>query len=136
MTKENVTTTTKKITLRVHPLTYGFLCSQAHLKASVRKASVSKEVAELLTQWAKGRLPGEGVVPSIATRVQVMGCVSPGTFAAINEEYNKRLKAWGGRDEEPSLSNVAGEILDRWFFSDYHNLPFREGDKMRRRGSL
>lgn len=139
MKKDSVTTElpTKKITLRVHPLTIGHLTSQAYLNASARKASVSAEVAAVLDRWADpDSVQAVGVVvPQVSTKVQVMGCVKPSTLAALSVEYAKKLKAWNGQGEEPSLSSVAGEVVDAWFFSDYRNLPFREGDKMRRKAT-
>lgn len=135
MQKENVTTT--KLTMRVHPLTYGHLVAAAHLKASCRKASVSRDLAELLDGWAK-HSTGEHyineatIVPEVESRVQVMACVQPETMAVIHSKLAAALRDWKGQGEQPSISNVAGKLVDQWFFSDYRKLPYKEGDKLRR----
>lgn len=132
----------KVINLAVHPWTYGFLLSQSHMKASVRKASTSAEVSEVLHLWTAGdlelfrkaqpNLPQSIPVPP--HRVQVKGYVSPEVYAALTGELASRLKSRASKGgEEPSLNSIAGEVVDAWYFSDYRNLPYREGDRLRKK---
>lgn len=136
----------KKITLRVHPLTWGHLCAQTYLALSVRQArkgaSISAVVAPVLDDWAAGKLdslpPWAEVfdaMPESPRKVQVMACVKPATLAALMAEVSARLKAGdkGDEGEEPSLAGVAGEVVDRWFFSDLGALPYRLSDAIRKR---
>lgn len=124
----------KKITIRVHPLTYGHLVTLAHSNEAVRRASVSAEVAKVL-EVETARLPEQrdAVVPDAKRAAQVMACVHPKVYAALIVEYARRLKEWDEQGAAPSLSSVAGALVDRWFFSDKGRLPYRMADAQRKR---